>query len=77
MKAKQILRFRLAITADKYLSYYQGRAQAVITRAEDGSRLEFPANAVQRFLRHEGIHGLFEISFDENNKLIGLERIGD
>jgi hypothetical protein len=70
------IRFRLAIPAEKYLAYYQGQARDVVVTSEDGRRVRFPANALQQFVRHEGIFGLFQISFDENNKLIGVEKIG-
>ncbi len=69
--------FRLSISTDKYLSYYKGLVNGVSVKAEDGRQIRFPANAVQRFLSHEGIYGRFEIHFDENNKLVGIERIGD
>ena len=71
------IRFRLAITAEDYLAYYQGRARAVKVRSEDGRNIEFPANSLQRYLTHQGIYGLFEIRFDDNHKLIGLDRIGN
>ena len=75
--AHACIRFRLAITTDDYLAYYKGRARAVRVRSEDGHRVEFPANSLRRYLTHQGIYGLFEIRFDDNHKLIGLDRIGN
>lgn len=69
------MRFRLAISAEDYLSYYEGVAKQVIVRAEDGRRLRFPASAIRKFVTREGVNGLFEISFDASNKLIGIERL--
>ena len=69
------IRFRLAISAEEYLAYYQGSAQAVIARSEDNRIIQFPASAIREFLTHDGIHGSFEISFDENNKLIAVQPI--
>lgn len=77
MNAPHSIRFRLAIAADEYLAYYQRRAQDVIVKAEDGRTVRFPANAVQRFLNHQGVYGLFEMQFDDKRKLINMERIGD
>ncbi len=71
----QCIRFRLAMPAEKYLAYYQGIVQNIITCSEDNRNIEFPASAVRNFLTHEGIYGLFEIQFDENNKLIKIEQI--
>jgi hypothetical protein len=77
MQATQRIRFRLAISSDDYLAYYQGVARAVLVRAEDGRRIRFPAGALQPFVSHQGIHGLFELRFDAQHKLMGLQRIGD
>lgn len=71
------MRFRLAITADKYLAYYKGIARDIVVRSEDNRNIKFPADAIRKFLTHEGIIGLFEIQFDENNKLIKIIKITD
>ena len=70
------IRFRLAISAEDYLAYYQGGATEVVTRSDDNRVIRFPANAIRQFVTHGGISGHFEISFDENNKLIAIQRIG-
>ena len=77
MQQNQQIRFRLAISADDYLAYYQGAARAVVVQAEDGRTLRFPADSLRPFVTRLGIHGLFEIRFDARNKLQGLRRIGD
>lgn len=69
------IRFCLAISAEKYLAFYQGNARDVVVRSEDNRSIRFPAGAIQSFLTHDGVFGRFEISFDKNNKLIGVERI--
>lgn len=69
------IRFRLAISAEEYLAYYQGNARDVVVRSEDGRNIRFPASAIQGFLTHSGIFGTFEITFDENNKLIGVRSV--
>jgi hypothetical protein len=71
------MRFRLAIPAEHYLTYYQGVAKEVAVGTEDGRRLRFPASAIQRFVSRQGIYGRFEIRFDSSNKLIGIERLSD
>lgn len=75
--ASHCMRFRLAITADKYLAYYKGIARDIVVRSEDNRNIKFPADAIRKFLTHEGIIGLFEIQFDENNKLIKIIKITD
>jgi len=69
------IRFRLAISAEDYLAYYQGSAQDVVARSEDNKTIRFPASAIRKFVTHDGINGEFEITFDENNKLIAIQSI--
>ena len=69
------LTFVLHITTDQYLAYYNGAARTIAVRTENGLSLKFPANAMQKFITREGIHGRFKISFDQHNKLIGVTRI--
>ena len=69
------LTFVLHITPDQYLAYYNGAAKTIAVKTEDGLSLKFPANAVQKFITREGIHGRFKISFDQNNKLMGVSRL--
>jgi hypothetical protein len=70
-------RFRLAIPADKYQAYYAGVARQVVVTLADGQRLQFPADALRSFVRHDGVHGEFRLRVDANNKLQALERIAD
>lgn len=77
MDSKQEVIFSLYISADDYLDYYKGKVKYVLTRSQDGKKVKFPANALQRFLTHEGISGQFRLCFDKNHKLISLEKIGD
>jgi cell wall assembly regulator SMI1 len=69
------LTFVLHITPDQYHAYYQGAAKTITVTTEDGLSLKFPASAMQKFFVHDGIHGRFKISFDQNNKLQGVTRL--
>lgn len=69
------IRFRLAISAEEYLAYYQGNARVVVARSEDNKTIRFPASAIRKFVTNNGIFGHFEITFDENNKLIAIQVI--
>ena len=69
------IRFRLAISGEEYLAYYQGSAQVVVAYSEDNQAIRFPASAIREFVTHDGIFGNFEITFDENNKLIAIRSI--
>ena len=71
----QRMRFSLNISAEQYQSYYVGSARFVRVEADDGRSLKFPASELRRFVTHDGIQGRFEITFDKQQKLLGLERI--
>ncbi len=71
------VRFRLSLTSEKYLAYYKGKAQSIAVRSIDNKSIRFPANAVRQYLTHDGINGLFEIEFDENNTLVKIEQISN
>ena len=66
----------LHISAEEFLRHYQGAARQVSCRSRDGRRIRFPTNILQRFVRHDGIHGTFQIDIDENNKLLNVHQIG-
>ncbi len=67
--------FKLAIPTDTYLAYYQGTAKVVSVMAEDGQRVEFPAEHLTDFVTHEGVYGRFELCFGTNNKFVALNKI--
>ncbi|MFT4518834.1 MAG: hypothetical protein ACI9JM_001219 [Halioglobus sp.] len=69
------IRFRLAISPEEYLAYYQGSAQDVVACSEDNKTIRFPASAIRKFVTNDGIFGDFEITFDENNKLIAIQSV--
>ncbi len=72
----ETVRFRLAIDAEQFLAYYQGAAKNVIVTAEDGRRIQFPADRLRRHVTAEGVFGRFELQFDERHRLIDLRKIG-
>lgn len=69
------MRFSLYISAEKYQAYYRGSAKFIRVQSEDGRMLKFPADKLQQFVSHNGIEGRFEITFDDNFKLLGLRRV--
>jgi hypothetical protein len=74
---KQEVIFSLRISAEDYLNYYKGRAKYVMAQSQDGRKVKFPANALQRFLTHDGVFGRFRLCFDENYKFISIDKIDD
>lgn len=65
----------LAISAEQYLAYYRGTVKEVVARCSDGRNIRFPCTILKPFVTHNGIHGRFEISFDQNNKFKEIRRV--
>lgn len=65
----------LNISAEKLLAYYRGEVRAVRARASNGQTVQFPVSVLQKHVMQDGIHGLFRMEFDENNKFVRIERI--
>ncbi|MFN3164779.1 MAG: DUF2835 domain-containing protein [Pseudohongiellaceae bacterium] len=66
--------FRLAIPAEKYKAFYQGKVQTISVQGHDGKRIQFPASAVRQYLTAQGVYGDFVLVVDQHHKLIGLYR---
>ncbi|QJQ94071.1 MULTISPECIES: DUF2835 domain-containing protein [Halomonadaceae] len=62
----------LHLTSDECLAHYQGRAQQVHALSVDGRRLVFPATALRHIVSHDGVHGVFRLSFNEQGKFESL-----
>lgn len=69
------IRFRLDISPELYLSYYQGAVRSVIATGRDGRRVQFPAERLRPFVSHDGVRGEFELEFDANHKFVALRRV--
>ncbi|QEP42455.1 DUF2835 family protein [Ectothiorhodospiraceae bacterium BW-2] len=66
--------FNLSIDKDEMVKYYTG-VRTVLAHSLDGRKVEFPANRLQPFIGHDGVHGLFRLVFDQNHKFVALERV--
>lgn len=71
----QRVRFVIDIPAEQILAYYEGTARRVSVQADDGRRIEFPADKLRPFLDHAGVRGVFELEFDEWHRFVALHRI--
>ena len=71
------LRIDLKIPAEEYLAWYEGTARQVVARSHEGLMVQFPANVLQRYVSTEGIQGTFLLTFDDANKFVRIEKLGD
>jgi len=67
--------FELDISQEQFLHYYKGNVSQVLVTSLDNIKIQFPAQFIQKFVTHNGIKGRFRIIFDENNKLVSLNRV--
>ena len=74
-QSKKQFTFRLQISQQHYLQYYQGTANAVQVVSECGQKVKFPAIRLRPFLTHDGIHGRFCLTIDSNNRFIDLQKL--
>ena len=65
--------FAIDLSYNQYLDYYQGLASNVQVRAFDGRLVRLPAVRLKPFLTHNGIHGRFVLTMDQNNKFVSLK----
>jgi hypothetical protein len=75
MNSTRTYRFRLSITREEYLSYYAGTARWVVARAYEGEAVQFPASFLRRFVQEDGVFGTFEMTVDDDNRLVSMRRI--
>jgi hypothetical protein len=70
----QTVTVRLKISPERFQAYYQGVVEYVVARSIDGRLVQFPARVLRPFLSYQGIHGVFEITFDAMMKFHAIRR---
>lgn len=65
----------VALPAERFLAWYQGRAGRVLMRSRDGRSISLPAHHLRPFLSHEGVYGSFVLRFTPEGQLISLNRV--
>lgn len=65
----------IALSTERFLAVYQGHANRVLLYSRDGRKVSLPAYHLRPFLSHEGIHGVFELEFTTNGKLVDLRQL--
>lgn len=65
----------IALPAERFLAVYQGRANRVLLYSRDGRKVSLPAHHLRPLLRHDGIHGVFELEFSAAGELLDLRQL--
>jgi hypothetical protein len=66
---------RLKMSREQVMDHYRGTIREVVTFDGQGRSVQFPAMMLRKFVTEEGVQGVFEITFDENHKLISMRRL--
>ena len=67
--------FTIHISTEEFLEYYRGSAKNVVLILRNGQTIQFPANILQPFVSHDGVHGQFILRFDNQHKLVDIKRL--
>lgn len=73
--AEKTYRFRLILTTEQILAYYQGHVTAVVVQADNGLRVQLDLRHFRRYFQHSGLDGYFELFTDEKGKFKALHKI--
>ncbi|HEC29072.1 MAG TPA: DUF2835 family protein [Gammaproteobacteria bacterium] len=71
---KNVQYFDLDISRDEFIYYYNGTVKNILVTTMENKKVQFPASMVQKFVDHYGVRGRFKIIYDNNNKLISINR---
>ncbi|TVL04126.1 hypothetical protein AYI82_18980 [Shewanella algae] len=67
--------FRLNLSYQDFLPYYQGIAENVEVREKGGKILWINGRRLRPFLTADGIHGEFHLRLDRDGKFISLKQL--
>lgn len=65
----------VSLSAYKYKEMYRGTIKNLVANSRDGRTVQLPLKVFQPFLTHHGIYGTFKVEFDDNRKLVGIEKV--
>ena len=65
----------IALSAERLVAIYQGRANRILLHSRDGRRVSVPAHHFRPFLTHDGVYGSFVLEFSDKGELLSLRRI--
>lgn len=71
----QRLHVVLNISVHELIQYYEGVFDSVVATTTDGRWIKFPANILRSVVQNDGVHGTFELVFNEHFKFVSIRRI--
>ena len=67
----------LNIPPHQLVHYYERHVSTVKARTTSGRTIRFPTNILRSVVQPDGVHGIFELVFDENRKFVSIKRINN
>ncbi|MGY3857942.1 DUF2835 family protein [Aeromonas sp. NJAU223] len=67
--------FHLALSRDEIMLMYQGHANRLVVRTEQGLTLELGLEKIRPFVATNGVHGRFRLSTEDDHRFVRLERV--
>ena len=67
-------KFSIQIDASEIEKYYQGRVRNILVKANNGLKIQFPANLILPYVTHSGVSGQFILQYEDNGKATSLRR---
>jgi len=68
--------FRINITYQSFEQLYRTPNTVVKAREENGKMLQIPAMRFVPFFSQLGVRGRFQLTLNENNKILKLQQVG-
>lgn len=65
--------FSLNISNQEFLPYYQGKVQAIMVTTTLGTKVQFPAMHLRKYLTSVGVSGFFCLE-TQDNKFLSLKK---
>jgi predicted flavoprotein YhiN len=71
------INFNIKISPSELEKYYAGTAKVISVVANNGQRLQFPANLMLPYVSHYGISGEFVLDYSSSGKARSLTKVGE
>ncbi len=69
--------FNIKISPSELEKYYAGTAKIISVVANNGQRLQFPANLILPYVSHSGVFGHFVLDYSSSGKANSLIRVDE
>jgi len=69
------LTLRLAVSSDQLERWYRGEVDSLQARDNAGRWVRLPVAHLRPYVGHDGLHGTFELTIDDNHRLLSIRQL--